>query len=328
MFIRITSTLLLLLILFGCGDHKPLTLKQTVHGYTFEIKAVPSGAVNGSSRSLLKEAAAVFKDRLDLVSGERNVIEKLNAERGPMKVSPELYGLLLRVSDLSEMVGDEWNPFLGRVRKLWGLGGSTPAHPHPDSLYNAVMAASRTRIILSEDNQVALEGDGAIYLGRAVLGLAIDEAAQLLIDNGVRAAVVSAGGAYRQWGKPTADDFWGVTIDRLANDSTHFRVESNDGGLCSIYLSDYQNENGIINEIIHPYDGRTREGMLNLTIWAPDALQACVFAEVMYSMPRQQMLRWSEGFKSVGIFFVQSGDNGFFAESNSRMSPWVSSYLP
>jgi len=328
MFIRITSTLMLMLILLGCSSHKPLTLKKTVHGYTFEIKAVPSGAVSGSSMGLLKKAAAVFKDRLDLFSSEENAIEKLNAERGPMKVSPELYGFLLRVSDLNEMVGDEWNPYLGDVRKLWGVDSSTPSHPHPDSLYNAVMAASGTRIVLSGDNQVALEGDGSLYLGRAVLGWAIDEAAQLLIDSGVRAAVISAGGAYRQWGKPSADDLWAVKINQIPDDNTQFRIESDDGGLCSIYLSDYQNENNIISEIIYPYDGQAREGMLNLTIWAPDALQACVFAEVMYSMQRQQMLRWSEGFKSVGIFFVQSGDIGLFAESNPRMSPWVSSYLP
>ncbi len=328
MFVRIVLTLLWLLILSGCGDHQPLMLKQTINGHAFEAKIVPGGDASNSNRGLLKAAAAAFKDRLELIEGAESPLIRLNNERGPVKVPRELYDLLSSVVKLKEKTGDEWNPYLDKVRKLWGLGGPTPSCPHPDSLFKAVMEARNTRLILAEEDEVSLDGEGSIYLGRGVVGWALDQAAILLMEGGAEAGVVSADGAYRQWGKPSQDMHWFMQVDRLPDDSTQFRIESDDGGLCSIYLDDHENDNGIITEVIYPFDDRKREGLLNLTVWAPDAFQACIVAEAMYSMEREQILRWAEDLGTVGVFFVKSDEIGLFAESNSRMSPWVSSYLP
>ncbi|NQU04689.1 MAG: hypothetical protein HQ568_01250 [Calditrichaeota bacterium] len=68
--------------------------------------------------------------------------------------------------------------------------------------------------------------------------------------------------------------------------------------------------------------------MSSLTAWAPDAISACVYTEAMNVMNKVDMLRWAESHNSVSVFIIDNDLTGAVAESDSRMSAWVSMYLP
>jgi len=318
------STFLIFILLAGCGNSNLVELEKEFDGYQLTIKASPGSIGKVECTNLMKNAAEVFKQSVG-ASGEVNsIIEKLNNERGPLKVSDDIYRLLGRVNELQGKSDGYWNPFLGEVRRLWGLNESTPSFPSTDSLEQAINRASNTRLKLSGNNQVELEGSGNLFLGRAVLGWALDEAAAVMIDGGVEAGLLEADGVHRHWGEPSADSKWSIIISALPNDSSEYKIESDAGGICEINLREFNTEGRIITDVIYPFDGEPLEGMINLSVWAPDAMQACIFGETMYAMDRLEMLHWSDELEDVGVFFIRQDDIGVIGETNMRMSPWIS----
>ena len=315
---------LVLSSLIGCSSSDYVKLEKEISGYKLSIEAIPGGIGKTKCSRLVNDAADVFKQRIEVTTGAESIIGKLNAERGPIQVPETIYDLLVKVIDAQQKSDGYWNPFLGEVRKLWGIDESTPRFPSPDSVEQAQYRASNTRLILLDEKKVELEGSGSLFLGRAALGWALDEASKVMSDGGIEAGLLSAGGAYRHWGMRSPDAKWGVIISALPIDSAEYVIESDEGGLCEINLREFNTDERIIAEVIYPFDGEPREGMVNLTLWAPNAMQACLFAETMYAMDRSDILHWSDVLEGVGVFFIRQENIGVIGEANSRMSLWVS----
>jgi thiamine biosynthesis lipoprotein ApbE len=64
--------------------------------------------------------------------------------------------------------------------------------------------------------------------------------------------------------------------------------------------------------------------LVNLTVWAPDAMRACLLAETMSAMDHARLLTWSEETPDIGVFLIRREAVGVIGEANSRMSDWVS----
>ncbi|MDP8240088.1 MAG: FAD:protein FMN transferase [Candidatus Hatepunaea meridiana] len=316
--------------LCGCSTDKPQSYKYNEANYTLEIQAVAGDIGRKKCSSLMKDAAKVFSDRLDLIRGENSVVDKLNSQRDSVEIPPEFYSLLSRIDTLSKSTGDTWSACLGEVRKLWGFNSSKPSRPDPDIISQQARAASLTEIVLLEGNRVSLLGEGSLYLRSVSIGWALDAAAQVMIDGDVEAAMLEAGGVYRSWGSPSAKDKWIITVKAPSSDSTEYKISPDAGGMCLINLSDIEVDigDGKINDIIDPLDGEPAEGMINLIVWTPDAMQTCIFAEATFVMGRGCMLNWIEGIDSVGVFFIWSDDIDTYAESNTFMEKWISIFVP
>jgi len=311
-------------LIVGCGGSKQVELKRTVGNYKLIIKAVPDGMEASQCDKLIENAADTFKKRLDAISGTTSVVDEINFKRDSVHVSPDVYGLLAKISDLTITTGGRWNPFLGELRKLWGIGETTRSQPNSDTLEAAFNRAMNTKLILLGEDRVGLTGSGSLYIGRAAVGWALDEAAGMMLNGGVESGFLVADGVYRYWGTPSDRDKWRVDVNALPTDSAAYVIETDAGGLCEINLRDLSSEGNVIINIIYPFDGELQEGMINLTVWTPDAMQACILAETMYSMDRLQILEWSEAMPEVGVFFIQHQEIGVIGEANSRMSGWVS----
>ncbi len=308
MLIRNIITFAILTGLCGCDGDKPLSLKRSSNEYTIEIQMIQGSLERSECTRLMKAGADAFSVRLDLALGEDSLIEKLNRERGPMEVSPELRAFLARVKDLKAEINNVEAQLLDIRQRLPGTDSSEVKSSPTEEV-----SASEVRIVLDGDS-VTLEGKGILELGSAVVGWAIDGAAQVMLDGGVEAAFITTGDITRLWGQPDPERKWDLTVKASPDDSTEYRFSPEAGGL---YRFDQGEE-----------ESGTDRDLINLVVWAPDAMCACVFGETLYTMERGDLLRCVQMMESVGVFFIRMEGSEMIAESDFRMSSWVSMHMP
>ena len=308
MLIRIIITFAILTGLCGCDGDKPLSLKRSSNGYTLEIQMIQGSLERGECTRFMKAGADAFSARLDLALGKDSLIEKLNRERGPKEVSPELRGFLTRVKDLKAEIKNVQAQLLDIRHRLPGTDSSeVKSSPVKE------VSASEVRIVLDGDS-VTLDGEGYLELGSAVVGWAVDGAAQAMLDGGVEAAFITTGDITRLWGQPDPERKWNLTVKASPDDSTEYRISPDAGGLYRI--DDGKNESD------------TGRNLIKLIVWAPDAMRACMFGETLYTMGRGELLRCVQMMESIGVFFIRMEGSEMIAESDFRMSSWVSMRMP
>ncbi len=328
------------LVLLSCGGDEPMSLNRETEGYHFTVKAIESRISQGECSNLMERAFEVFKNRIEMIERDNGTLKKLNSERVSVEVPVDLYGLLSEVESFHTATENLWDARIGGLRELWGIDSvrcrspaddsTTALTPGSEELDSALQAAQQTVIELLDGNRVSLKGDGMLYFGRVALGWAVDGAAQVMIEGGVGAGSVEVDGIHRLWGKTSPESNHVMTVRPLLNDSTIYSIAADPGGLCSIYLRDVEAEidGEELTGLINPLTGMPAPGYLNLTVWAPNATAACLYAEAMYVMKPGLLMRWVEMNDSVSVFVVKDDAVGMFAETDSRMDNWVTLNLP
>ncbi|MCF7809390.1 FAD:protein FMN transferase [bacterium] len=319
-----------LVICYGCGSDKPLKITKESAGVTVEIETVAGELGRGECSKLMKKAADVFDQRIKLGFGKNNVIEKLNTEREVSDIPDEMIEFFERIDQLRQRTNKAWYPATGKIHESWNSLDSDALEPLPEDLSIACVQAQSTGIRLPMGNKAILHGEGLLSLDYALVGWSVDGAAEVLKVGGVPAAFIKAGEVYRFWGQPAMDSLWTFRIIAFP-DTSIYELIPDAGGLCRIINYDTSIDyKDILN--LNEYNPQTGYPAVNeltsLSAWGSDAISACIYAEAANVMSRLEMLKWANEHDSVSVFIIHDDLEGAVAESDNRMSPWVSMYLP
>jgi FAD:protein FMN transferase len=195
------------------------------------------------------------------------------AEKAPVPISVELYGLLQTAQQYSRLSSGVFDITYASVGYLYDYR----RHVHPDnaSLAAALPGVDYRHLLLNDaDHTIAFGKPGMrIDLGGIAKGYAVDRGIDLLKSRGVGHAMVNAGGDTRvvgdRFGKP-----WMVGIRHPDNkDKVVLRVPLEDAAFST--SGDYErffDEGGIrYHHIINPKTGRSPHAVRSVTIIASTA---------------------------------------------------------
>ncbi|MDR0551553.1 MAG: FAD:protein FMN transferase [Spirochaetaceae bacterium] len=133
-------------------------------------------------------------------------ISKVNSNAGiaPVPVSNETAFVLKAALRTAELSGGAFDPSIGPLVKLWGIGTDNERIPLDDEIAAALALVDWRRVHIDQSpadgsavasESVFLETAGmALDLGAIVKGYAADEAARMLRDAGVQRAIIDFGG--------------------------------------------------------------------------------------------------------------------------------------
>jgi len=314
---------------YGCSGDKPLRLSKVSNCITIEIETIAGESGRRNCSKLMKEAVRVFDQRMSLGFGENSVIKTLNAEREAKDLPDEMTEFFERIDQLRQKTNNAWHPATGKIHELWeSLDGDLSDSAAQDLSLSCVQTLS-SGIRLPGGGKAILHGEGNLALNYALLGWAVDGAAQVLLNGKIPAAFIEAAGVYRFWGQPAPGNHWTFEVKALP-DTTIYHLTPDAGGVCRLIDGSMatDSENSIELNRYNPETGLPADYLSSLTAWAPDAISACVYTEAMNVMNKVDMLRWAESHNSVSVFIIDNDLTGAVAESDSRMSAWVSMYLP
>ncbi len=129
----------------------------------------------------------------------------------PVKVSEETGFLLERALEWSERTGGAFDPTVGKIVKLWGMGTESAAVPDPEKLKEAVgMTDFRKVNIVHRGNGTFVQTAKGqrIDLGGIAKGYVTDKVRLLLKNEGIQSALIDLGGNISVFGNSPKPGKW------------------------------------------------------------------------------------------------------------------------
>lgn len=216
-------TVLLMIMLYaamgGTGSGAP----KKVSRESYRLGTIVRITVYGDDSEKLNNAVALSMKEIERLENLLSVnipssdISLVNSASGeyPVKVSDETAFLLEKALEWSERTEGAFDPTVGAIVKLWGIGTESAAIPDPEKLKEAVEMTDFKKV------SVVHEGNGTfvqtargqrIDLGGIAKGYVTDKVRTLLINEGIRSALIDLGGNIAVFGQSPKPGKWKIGL--------------------------------------------------------------------------------------------------------------------
>jgi thiamine biosynthesis lipoprotein len=227
-------------------------------------------------------------------------------------VHPDVFEVIERAVYFAELSGGAFDPTVGPLVSLWGIGGDHPRVPAQAEIDAALPLINWRDIELDrEKNTVFLKKPGmALDLGAIAKGYAADEAAELIKKARVPRAIIDLGGNILVYGEKQDGTPWRVGIqDPLETRGAYIGiVEARDKTVVTsgVYERFFESDGTRYHHILSPDLGYpVQNGLLAVTIIASrsidaDALSTSIF--VLGYKDGKALLDSLEGVEGIFVF--------------------------
>lgn len=195
---------LLIFFLLGCSK-APYRESRFLLGTIVEITIAEESAPR--ARRAAETAFQRIKRIEDLMSiyREDSEVSSLNREAGKeaQKVSPELFALVKKSLQYSEITEGAFDITVGLLEKTWGFENKEFRLPRGEELERDLLLVNYKDVLIDEEREsIRLAKEGMkIDLGGVAKGYAVEEALKELKKSGINEALVNAGGDIQGMGQ-------------------------------------------------------------------------------------------------------------------------------
>ena len=243
---------------------------------------------------------------------DASVISEINrnAGRTPVAVDEETEMLVRSALELARLTGGRFDPTVGALRRAWDFkSGRVPSLEEIDTLLPLVDADS----VSVRDRTVFLRKPGMeLDLGGVGKEYAVDRAARILVERGIRSAIVNFAGDVRTIGSRGDGHPWKIGVtDPHDRGRCRFAVRTL-GGAGIATSGDY--ERGFVKDGVryhHILDARTgwpARGLSSVTTIASSAFRAGRFATASFLLGAEAGLTLLEDAPGVeGTLITEGG---------------------
>ena len=226
----------------------------------------------------------------------------------PVPLSAEMAALLVRANHFAELSGGAFDISYAAVGQLYDYRrGIRPTHA---ALAQARAAVGYQHLILNPLERTLRFGRPGmrIDLGGFAKGHAVDNAAAILRDHGVRHAMVSAGGDSRVIGDRCGRPWTiGVRDPRRAGEmAAVLPLEDVSISTSGDYERYFDADGTRFHHLIDPATGRSPTGVHSVTILAPDGITAEALSKTVFVLGVEQGLRFIESQPEVDAVVVDA----------------------
>ncbi len=276
-----------------------VTVKRSLRlmGSTFEITVVAADEEIGYIN--IEEAAAEIERIENLISSwkEDSETSRINQNAGirPVKVSLELYKLIERAIQISEITDGAFDITYAALDDIWKFDGSMQYAPTAGEIGEVLDKVDYNKIVLnSADRSVFLKEKGMkIAFGGIGKGYAADKVKELMVSKQVKAGMINAGGDITAWGTKATGDRWLIGIVNPQSRTKIFSwlplVES------SVAITGSENAFVSFNgkkytHIIDPKNGYPSIGISKVTVLGKSAELCDALATAVFVMGKEKGL--------------------------------------
>ncbi len=301
-------------------DKNYVTVKKstTLMGSRFDITVVSVDEELGYIN--IQEAVGEIKRIEKLISSwdadsETSAINK-NAGIKPVKVSLELFKLIERSKQISEITDGAFDITFAGMDTIWKFDGTMTGMPTASQVLKAKMNVGYGKIVLdASDQSVFLSQKGMrISFGAIGKGYAADKAKELLVSKRVVAGVINAAGDISAWGKKVTGEKWLIGIaNPLSKDTIFSWVPLLESSVATAGNSEqFVMINGIkYSNIINPDTGYPATGINRVSIFSKSAELCDALATAIMVMGRDAGLALVNQLGGTEVIIVDS-DNELY----------------
>lgn len=305
-----------LVCLSTCNSQEPMDTKET----RFLLGTIVEFTVFHSNEDLalraIGEAAQEMQavEKMFTIHGDiTNSVQAFNLANINQKILLDLdvEQLLLQSIALHRQTEGAFDPTLGDLNQKWGFSGEhKPTQPLDLDTVRDALEKSGVAFIKGDENHVWLKKKEGLKLdfGAIAKGLAIDRGIASLEREGIKHAIINAGGDMRilgdHGGKP-----WkvGIRHPRLAKPLGWFPVSDD---ISIVTSGDYEryfmHEGARYHHIIDPSTGLPSSKSMSVTVIAPSATVADALSTAMFILGYKKGLSLIENFEGVEALWVDA----------------------
>jgi thiamine biosynthesis lipoprotein len=233
------------------------------------------------------------------------------AGQGPREVPRELAAIISRAIELHRLTDGAFDITFAGAGKLWSFKTAPKSLPDPEKIKAALQLVNAGAVKVSAaDNTVDLPTGMKIGLGGIAKGYGVDRAMKILMDHGIRNALVDAGGDMKILGKKFGEP-WEIAIKHPRRKERALAV-LNLNNTCLVTSGDYERffeyDGKRYHHIIDPRTGYPAEGCMSASVVAPNAEYADALATSMCVLGPEKGLKLIE--RLPGVQAVLVGMNG------------------
>jgi thiamine biosynthesis lipoprotein len=270
-------------------------------------------------------------------------VSRINRAAGlaPVPVSPELFTVLGRALYFAEASDGAFDPTVGPLVNLWGIGGDNPKVPDKKEIEAALALVNWKELELSRkagpdtdeapgsvpgtDGSVSatafLRRRGmALDLGAIAKGFAADELVKILRETRTKSAVIDLGGNIYVYGtRPRTGSFlseagktakWRVGIQNPLDDKGTYvgYLELDEASVVTsgVYERFFTQNEKRYHHILDTLTGFPVEnGLLAVTITAPSSMDADALSTAIFALGREKGSALAEANRAGAVFIFE-----------------------
>ncbi|MDR1863874.1 MAG: FAD:protein FMN transferase [Treponema sp.] len=279
------------------------------------------------SRDLYRAVFERLGELEDILSANREGTDLDRVNRGAGKervpVRPELIDLLKQALYYAELSGGAFDPSVGPLVKLWGIGTDAPRVPSGGEIGQALALVDYRDIEIDEaGGTVFLKRRGmALDLGAAAKGYAADEAVKLLARRGIRRGIIDLGGNIFAYGERERGRPWRIGVqDPGEHRGAYIGVlELNNKSVVTsgVYERYFEEDGRRYHHILSTETGGPAEtGLLSVTVAAGSSTAADALSTAAFALGWERGRRLIETVPGAGGIFI-------FEDLSVRLTPGI-----
>jgi thiamine biosynthesis lipoprotein len=241
------------------------------------------------------------------------------ADREPVRVSSELFRLLLQASRLHEETGGAFDITIGPLMRAWRFMEDSGHVPSREAVERARECVGMHRVVLDPDQQsVRFSQPGVtLDLGAIGKGYAIEQAAGILREAGVASALIHGGTSTSYGiGSPPGEEFWKVAIERPPHDDSNSApgllavVPLRDRGLSvsAVWGKAFKSRGSTYGHIIDPRTGRPVHGAILAAVSIASATESDALSTALLTLGIQDHDKIASLRPGIGTLVVEEPD--------------------
>lgn len=317
--------LLGMLSIFGCGCSSMRTANKTELILGTIINITLYGKTSQENLDQAAEAALDRAKELENIfsaTSESSELSYVNqyAFNHPVEISQELYTVLERSLYYANLTGGAFDPTLGRLINLWGIGTDNARVPDEDEITPLIDQKNYQYVLLNEENHtVQFTKDGfELDLGAIAKGYAADEMKKLLIDDyGITCGLLNLGGNIITIGERYDQQPWnlGIADPKNPEDSQNPAVLLKIADKTVVTSGDYQryfvdSDGTTYHHILDGSTGRPADtGLSSVTIIAGCSMDADALSTACFVLGEKKALQLLETLDDVEAVFISTDEH-------------------
>lgn len=315
--------------LAACGNDDPRELSsQPNERQEFLMGTLASIRVFNEDKDEAIDAAFNRVEELDNMFAMENPdseISAVNQAAGvePVEVSDEVFYVMEIALDYAEGSEGRFDPTIGAVTQLWGIGHEDAAVPSATNLEAALELVDYRLVEMDEENQtIYLPMEGmTLDLGAIAKGYITDEATRILVENDVDTAIIDMGGDIFALGTSTRgpEEPWNVGIQNPfeARGEILGMIPARDEAIVTsgIYERVFEENGESYHHLMNPETGFPFDNEIaGISLVAETALDGDALSTVAFSLGVDDGLEYINSLDNVEAVFITQDRRVFVTE--------------
>lgn len=248
---------------------------------------------------------------IDVKFNHLNPQSPLNAFnlKGTPITDPELLKLIRTGLEVSRLTDGAFDMSVTPLMELWGFYSQKYRVPAPQEIKECLKKVGYKHLLLTSGSLTKDMSGVKIDLGGIAKGYAISEAVRVLKAQGIKAAIVDAGGDIYALGRKSKNKLWNIGIKNPRGEELLGYIETEDRAV--IGSGDYERffikDGKRYHHIFNSKTGYSTEGITGVTIVYPDPILSQVWAKIPFIMGRDKGLAFiGEKMPDMQVIVVSS----------------------